>query len=110
MDLISIALVIVALWIGVVVLLLAMCKASGHADADEERHFAEGRDDVSNQLPAPYADVALGDDRRPIGASELNARPSGWASKCRRGDACAYRIWLELIAIVHDRPGPAGAV
>ena len=71
MDLVSIALVIVALWIGVVVLVLAMCKASGHADADEGRHFAEGRDDVSNQLPAPYADVALGDDRRPIGAAEL---------------------------------------
>ena len=71
MDLVSIALVIVALWIGVVVLVLAMCKASGHADADEQRHFAEGRDDVSNQLPAPYADVALGDDRRPIDASEL---------------------------------------
>jgi hypothetical protein len=71
MDLLSIALVIVALWIGVVVLVLAMCKASGHADADEERHFAEGRDHVSNQLPAPYADVALGDDRRPIDAAEL---------------------------------------
>lgn len=71
MDLVSIALVIVALWIGVVVLVLAMCKASGHADADEGRHFAEGRDDVSNELPAPYAEVALGDDRRPIGAAEL---------------------------------------
>ncbi len=71
MDLVSIALVIVAFWIVVVVLVLAMCKASGHADADEERHFAEGRDDVSNRLPAPYADVALGDHRRPIDAAKL---------------------------------------
>lgn len=70
MDLLSIALVIVGLWIGVVALVLAMCRASSHADAVEERHFAEARNDVSNELPAPYADVALGDDRRPIDAGE----------------------------------------
>lgn len=42
MDLVGIALVIVALWVGFVVLVLAMCKASSRADTDDERRFAEG--------------------------------------------------------------------
>jgi hypothetical protein len=71
MDLVSIALIIVALWIGVLVFVLAMCKTSGHADADEARFFAEKRDDVSSQSPAPYSDIALGDERRSIDAAEL---------------------------------------
>jgi hypothetical protein len=42
MDLVGIALVIVALWVGFVVLVLAMCRASSRADADDERRFADG--------------------------------------------------------------------
>ncbi len=42
MDLVTIALIIGAVWIGVLVVVLAMCKASGHADADEERDMPAG--------------------------------------------------------------------
>ena len=71
MDLVSIALVVVALWIGVVVFVVAMSKASANADADAERYFAESRDDVPDQWPARYSDVVPGDDRRSIDAAEL---------------------------------------
>jgi hypothetical protein len=71
MDLVSIPFVVVALWIGVVVFVVAMCKASGNADADAERYFAEGRDDVPSQSPEPYSAVAPGDDRRAIDAAEF---------------------------------------
>lgn len=71
MDLLTIALIIGAVWIGVLVVVLAMCKASGHADADEERYLAEMRDDVSNQSPAQHSDATVGDERRSIDAAEL---------------------------------------
>lgn len=71
MDLVSIALVVVALWIGVVVFVVAMSKASANADADAERYFAESRDDVPDQWPARCSDVVPGDDRRSIDAAEL---------------------------------------
>jgi hypothetical protein len=75
MDLVTIALIIVAVWIGVLVFVLAISKASGHADADEERHLAEARDDASNQSLPPHAhadaDAAVGDERRSIDRAEL---------------------------------------
>ena len=71
MGLVSIALIIVAVWIGVLVIALAMCKASGHADVNDERYIAAGRDDVLNQSPAAYSHVAVGDERRSIDAAEL---------------------------------------
>jgi hypothetical protein len=71
MDLVTVALIIVAVWIGVLVFVLAISKASGHADADEERHLAEARDDASNQSLPPHADAAVGDERRSIDRGEL---------------------------------------
>jgi hypothetical protein len=69
MDLVSIALVVVALWIGVIVFVVAISKASGNADAEAERYFAETRDDVPEQSRAPHYDLAPGDDRTSIDAA-----------------------------------------
>lgn len=71
MDLLGIALIIVAIWIGLLVVVVAMCKASARADADEERHLAEGREDMWNQSLAPHSNVAIGDARRSTDAAEL---------------------------------------
>lgn len=72
MDFVTIALMIAAVWIGVlVVVVLAIFKASGHADADAERHLAEVRDDVSHLSPASQSDATVGDERRSIDAAEL---------------------------------------
>src|SRR6478672_2649808 len=71
-DLVSIALIIAAVWIGLlVVLVVAICKASAQADADQERHFAEWRHDVWNELLAPHSAASVGDDRRSTDATEL---------------------------------------
>lgn len=72
---VTIALIIVAVWIGVAVLVMAMFKASGHADADEERYLAEARDDVSNQSPAPHCDTAVSYERGSIDGAELERQP-----------------------------------
>ena len=70
MDLVSIALIIAAVWIGLlVILVVAICKASAQADALEERHLAEWRDDVWNQSSAPHS-AAVGDGRRSTDAAE----------------------------------------
>lgn len=72
MDSVSIALIIAAVWIGLLVMLVvAVCKASAQADADQERHFAERRDDVWNESPAPHSAASVGDDRRSTDAAEL---------------------------------------
>jgi hypothetical protein len=63
MGLVTIALIIVAVWIGLLAFVVAMFRASGHADADEERYLAEPRDDASNQSPAPHSGAAVGDER-----------------------------------------------
>jgi hypothetical protein len=47
-----------------------MCKASGHADAAEERYLAEGCDDVSNQALAPHLDATGCDERKSIDRAE----------------------------------------
>lgn len=70
MGLVIIAL-IVAVWIGLLVFILAACKASGHADAAEERYLAEGCDDVSKQSLAPNFDATGCDERKPIDRAEL---------------------------------------
>jgi hypothetical protein len=70
MGSVTIALIIVAVWIGLLVFVFAMCAASGRADADEARWLAEGRDDVSNESLAPHP-VAVCDERRSIDAGEL---------------------------------------
>jgi hypothetical protein len=72
---VTIALIIVvAVWIGVAVLVMAMFKASGHADADDERYLAEARDDVSNQSPAPHCDTAVSyeQDRSMVRSSNVS--------------------------------------
>jgi hypothetical protein len=71
MDLLVIALIVVAVWIGLLVFVLAVCRASGHADAAEERYLAEARDDVSNQSPASQFDAAGYGERRSIDRAEL---------------------------------------
>jgi hypothetical protein len=71
MDLVTIALIIVALWIGVIVVVLAMCKASAHADADEERYLANRSRDVPNQSQAPESAATVGDERRSSIRAEL---------------------------------------
>ena len=48
MDFVVIALIIVAVWIGLLVLVLAVCSASGRADAAEER---EGHRKLRNKAP-----------------------------------------------------------
>jgi hypothetical protein len=45
MDFVIIALIVVAVWIVLLVFVWAMCKASGRADADEERYLAEECDE-----------------------------------------------------------------
>lgn len=68
MDLVIITLIIVVVWIGLLVVVLAICRASAHADADEERYLAEGCDDVSSQPVAPRFD----DDRKSIDRADLD--------------------------------------
>lgn len=63
MGLIIIALTVAVFWIGLLVFVLAVCRASGHADAAEERYLAKGCDDVSSQSLAPH-DATGRDERR----------------------------------------------
>jgi hypothetical protein len=71
MVLVSIALIVVAVWIGVLVVVLAVCRASGRADAAEERYLAEARDEVSYQSPAPHSSVTGCHERKPIDRADL---------------------------------------
>jgi len=71
MGLVIIALIIVAVWIGLLVFVLAVGKASGHADAAEERYLAEESDDLSNQSRARHFDATGCDERKPIDRAEL---------------------------------------
>jgi len=45
MDFVIIALIVVAVWIVLLVFVWAMCKASGRADAAEERYLADEGDE-----------------------------------------------------------------
>jgi hypothetical protein len=71
MGLVTVALIIVALWICILVFVLAIAKASGRADADEERYSAQERDDASNQSLAPHSDATVGDEPRSTDRAEL---------------------------------------
>lgn len=71
MDFVVIALIIVAVWIGLLVLVLAVCRASGRADAAEERDLAERRYDVPNRSLAPHVETTGRHERKPIDRSEL---------------------------------------
>ena len=72
MSLVTLGFIILAVWIGaLVVIVLAVSKASGRADADEERYLAQGHLDVSNRLPVAPSDTAVGGERRPLDAGEL---------------------------------------
>jgi hypothetical protein len=71
MGLATITLIVFGVWIGVVVLVLAMCKASGAADAEAERYLAERRGDVSNQSLAPDPNATAGDERHTVDRAEL---------------------------------------
>lgn len=64
MDFVVIALIVVAIWISLLVVVLAVCRASGRADAAEERDLAEGRYDVSNRSLAPHVGTAGREERR----------------------------------------------
>jgi hypothetical protein len=71
MGVVTVALIIVVVWIGLLVFVLAISKASGRADADEERNLAAGFDHVSNDSPAPDSDALVGDARKSIDRPEL---------------------------------------
>jgi hypothetical protein len=71
MGIISVALLIVALWICILLFMLAIAKASGRADADEERYLAEARDYMSNQSLAPHSDATIGDEGKSTDRAEL---------------------------------------
>jgi hypothetical protein len=71
MGFVTVALSIVALWICVLLFVLAIAKASGRADADEERYLAEERDDVSNKPLAPHSDATVGDEGKSTDHAEL---------------------------------------
>ncbi len=97
MDLVIIALIFVGAWIGVVVLMLAMFKASGHADAqaDAERYLAERRRDMSDQSRAADANATLDVERRSVDRAELERE--------------AQRLNIALPERPHVRlPRPAG--
>jgi hypothetical protein len=97
MGLVTIALVIVGCWIGVVFVVLAMCKASGHADAetDAERYLAEGRGEVSNQSLEPDSNATVSDERKSVDRAEL--------------ERAAQRLRIELPERPHvRRTRPAG--
>jgi hypothetical protein len=72
MGLVIIALIIVAVWIGLLAFVLAVCKASGHADAAEERCLAERSDDVSNQSLVPHFGATSSDGRESTDRAELD--------------------------------------
>jgi predicted Ser/Thr protein kinase len=70
MSLVTVVLIIVVVvWIGVVALVLAICKASGQADADEQRYLAKGQEDVANLSRAPRSDADY--ERKSIDRAEL---------------------------------------
>ena len=71
MGLVTLALIIVAAWIGVLVFVLAIFKASAHADANEERCLAEARDDVSTHSLAPHSNATIGGEQRAVDRAEL---------------------------------------
>jgi hypothetical protein len=63
MGLVTIALIIVGAWIGILVFVLAIFKASSHADANAERYPSERRGDMSDRSLAPRSNATLGDER-----------------------------------------------
>ena len=90
MGLVTFALIIAAaVWIGVLVFVLAVCRASAHADANEERCLAEGRDDVSTPSLAPHSNATIGGEQRPADRAELERE--------------AQRLGLELPKRPHVR-------
>jgi hypothetical protein len=92
MDLVSIVLIIVGVWFGVLVVVLAISKASSVADADEKRFLAPGTDDALDQRIEPTADPTLSGERRPIDRAELEREadrlhvdlPERWRLRRRR--------------------------
>lgn len=78
MGLVTIALIILAVWFGVLVIVITMFMASAHADADEDRYLAEARDEVSNQSRAPHSGAAVGDERRSIDAAGVGREAGRW--------------------------------
>ena len=71
MGFVVIALIVVAVWIGLLVCVFAMCRASGRADAAEERYLAEACDDVSNQSRKPHSDAPGRAEPKSIDHAEL---------------------------------------
>jgi hypothetical protein len=69
-GLVTIALIIGGIWFGVLVFALAIFKASGHADANEERNLAAARDAMSKSL-APHSNPTVGDERKSVDRAEL---------------------------------------
>lgn len=69
MDFVIIALIVVAVWIGLLVFVWAMCKASGRADAAEERHLA---DEFDERKPIDRAELERDAERLRV---ELPERP-----------------------------------
>lgn len=51
--------------------MLAVCKASGHADAAEERYLPGGRDDVSHPPLTPHSDATGREERKSIDRAKL---------------------------------------
>jgi hypothetical protein len=65
MGLVTVALIIVVVWIGLLVFVLAISKASGRADANEERNLAAGLNHTSDHSPAPDSDATVQGVPRP---------------------------------------------
>lgn len=73
MDVVIVALVIVAVWVGLLVFVMALCRAAARADADadEQRYLAEGCDGVSNESVASHLSATDCDEVNAIIREEL---------------------------------------
>jgi hypothetical protein len=96
MGLVTIALILVAVWVLVLVFVLAIFRASGRADANEERYLAEERADMWNQSRAPQAEDTLRDERRSADRAQLERE--------------AQRLRIELPERPHVRLTRFGAI
>jgi hypothetical protein len=101
MGLVTVALIIVTLWICILLFVLAIAKASGRADANEERYLAAGRDDVSNQSLAPHSDATVGDAGKSTDRVELQRAAE------RLGIELPERPPLRLTRLVGTRRHPS---
>jgi hypothetical protein len=71
MDFVSIALIIVGIWICVLVFVLAISKAAARADSDEERLWASRSDAAADEQPRARLGATLAHTQQSTDPAEL---------------------------------------